>query len=128
MKKVMSIAMTGIPADHSDDELSMPSSAEPNGHGISCFPLPSNLSSVVWERMVSKAKTIASDPASMSPVPGSSNKSRFVVSFCNPNSPMKVQAGKMPGQYTCDKKKCPAFAGYSICSHVLAVAIQNDEC
>ena len=41
---------------------------------------------------------------------------------------MKVQAGKMPGQYTCDKKKCPAFAGYSICSHVLAVAIQNDEC
>ena len=34
----------------------------------------------------------------------------------------------MPGQYTCDKKKCPAFAGYSICSHVLAVAIQNDEC
>ena len=88
MKKVMSIAMTGMPVDHSDNELSIPSSAEPNGHGISCFPLPSNLSSVVWERMVSKAKTIVSDPASMSPVPGSSNKSRFVVSFCNPSSPM----------------------------------------
>ena len=41
---------------------------------------------------------------------------------------MKVQAGKSPGQYTCDKKKCPAYTGYNICSHVLAVAMQNSEC
>ena len=50
------------------------------------------------------------------------------MSFRNPDSPLKVQAGKSPGQYTCDKKKCPAFAGYRICSHVLAVAMQNNEC
>jgi len=93
MKKVMSIAMTRMHADLSEDELPIPSRAEPNAndHGISCLPLPSNLSSVVWEWMVSKAKAIAADTGSMSPVPGSSSsKSRFVVSFCNPSSPMKV--------------------------------------
>jgi len=77
--------------------------------------------------MVSKAQAIASDPVSMSPVPGANGKSRFVVSFRNPDSPLKVQAGKSPGQYSCDKKRCPAFAGYRICSHVLAVAFQNNE-
>jgi len=104
MKKVISIALTGKHADHSDDELPTPSRVEPNtnANGINCLPLASNLSLVVWEWMVSKAKMIA---ASMSPVLGSgSSKSRFVVSFYNPSSPMTIQAGKIPGQYTCDKK------------------------
>ena len=90
---------------------------------MSPLPTPSNISSEVWERMVSKAQAIALDPVSMSPVPGANGKSRFVVSFRNPDSPLKVQAGKSPGQYSCDKKKCPAFAGYKICSH----ALQNNE-
>jgi len=78
--------------------------------------------------VVSKAQAIASDPASMSPVPSGNVKSRFVVSFRNPGFPLKVQAEKSPGQYTCDNKKCPAYASYKICSHVLAVAMQNKEC
>ena len=126
MKKVMSVMITGVTVAHGDDE--DPVSLERDGHGINSLPVPSNLSSVVWDRMVSKAKTVVSDSASMSPIPGSSSKSRFVVSFRNCNSPMKVQAGKSPGQYTCDKKKWPAYAGYNICSHVLAVAMQNSEC
>jgi len=62
-----------------------------------------HLSSAVWECMVSKVQT---DFVSMSPVSGANGKSRFVVSFRNPDSPLKVQAGKSLGQYSCDKKKC----------------------
>jgi len=78
--------------------------------------------------VVSKAQAIASDPASLSPVPGCNAKSRFVVSFRNPGSSLKVQAGKSPEQHTCDNKKYPAYASYKICSHVLAVAMQNKKC
>jgi len=124
IKKVMYAKINDPPSNGSDDDTAITSSSRFN---VTSLPTPSNISSEVWECMVSKAQAIASDPVSMSPVPGANGKSRFVVSFRNPDSPLKVQAGKSPGQYSCDKKKCPAFAGYKICSHVLAVALQNNE-
>lgn len=54
----------------------------------------------------------------MSTVPGGNNRSRFVASSRRPDSPIKVQAGKFAGKYTCSKTKCPMFAGYGICAHV----------
>ena len=54
MKKVMSVMMTGVTVAHGDDE--DPVSLERDGHEINSLPVPSNLSSVVWDRMVSKAK------------------------------------------------------------------------
>ena len=63
----------------------------------------------------------------MSVVPDRNVRSRFVVSSRHPDSPQKVLAGKSAGQYTCNKKKCPMFAGYNICSHILAVAIHNGD-
>lgn len=103
MKKVMCVKMNYTSLNDSDDDTTKTSSS-------SCsLPTPSNVSSEVWKRVDSKAQAIASDPASMSPVPGGNAKSRFVVSFRNPRSPLKVQAGKSPGQwYTCDNKHVPA--------------------
>jgi len=93
MKKVNTAVIAGVPVVHSDDEHPVglePDDGESDSHGIGLLPAPLNLSPIVWDRMVAKPKTIVSDPASMSPIPGSNNKSRFVVSFRNPNSPMKI--------------------------------------
>ena len=98
VKKVMCAKLDSSPSDDSGDNDAAPS------HNVTSLTAPTNISSEIWERMVSKAQAIASDPVSMSPVPGANEKSRFVVSFRNPSSPLKVQAGKSPGQYTCDKK------------------------
>jgi len=122
MKNVMCVKMNDASLNDSHDDTTK------IGNSSCSLPAPANVSSEVWEHVVSKAQAIASNPASMSPVPGGSAKRRFVLSFRSPGSPLKVQAGKFPVQYTCDNKKCPAYASYKICSHVLAVAMQNKEC
>ena len=128
MKKVRCVKMTSIPIDdanyHSDDEMLTAGNSDLVSPKVDSLPTPPNLSTVVWGRVVSKAQAIVADPVSMSPMPGG-NRNRFVVSFRNPDSPLKVQAGKSPGQYMCDRKKCRTFAGYNIFSHVLVVAMEN---
>ena len=93
----MCVKMNGASPNDSDDDND---DATKRSRSSCSLPAPSNVSSEVWERVVSKARAIASDPASMSPVPGGNTKSRFVVSFRNPNSPLKVQAGKSRRQYS----------------------------
>ena len=58
-------------ANDSDDDTTMTSSSSCK---VSSLPASSNVSSEVWERVVSKAQAIASDPASISPVPGGNGK------------------------------------------------------
>jgi len=99
---------------------------ESDSHRIGLLPAPSNLSPIVWDRMVAKAKTIVSDPASMSPIPGSNNKSRFVVSFRNPSSPMKIQAGKSRLKSCLNSFSCPQNIMYSTILHYMTYF--NNKC
>lgn len=88
---------------------------------------PSTIPSDLWTSCVEKAKSIIANPTAMSDVPGGSCRSKFVLWSRNPESPIKVSAGKKDGVYTCNKTKCPTFAGYKICAHILAVAIHNGD-
>ncbi len=105
-------------------------SAEPVHVGAfptAAFPAPTNVPRDLWDRCVAKAHAIVAESVSMSSVPGGNCRSKFVAWSRNPESPIKVQAGKSIGTYTCSKTKCPVFAGYKICAHVMAVAIHNGD-
>ena len=126
MRRAMHANMHSTHVADSDEQ-----DTEADSDGVSqsihiSLPAPPNVSSESWKRVVAKAHAIAADSSSMSAVPGGNVQSRFLVSSRHPDSPQKVLAGKSAGQYTCNKK-CPMFAGYNICSHILAVAIHNGD-
>ena len=52
---------------------------------------------------------------------------KIVARSRNPDSRIKVQAGKYARPYTCNKTKCLTFAAYKICAYVLAVAKHNGD-
>ena len=124
MRKEMCASMHSSPLADSDDQ-SVEDDSNASIH--STLSAPPNVPSERWERVVKKAHALATEPLLMSAVPGGNARSKYVVSSRNPDSPIKVQAGKCAGQYTCSKKKCPMFAGFDICGHVLAIAIRNGD-
>jgi len=128
MKRVMRATMH---SSHMEDIINKCDDQNVDGysdaHHLDALPNPPNIPHETWNRAVAKANAIAVDLSSMSTVPGGNGQSKFVAWFRNPDSPIKVQAGKYAGPYTCSKTKCPMFAGYKICAHVLAVAKHNGD-
>lgn len=110
---------------------SMPKASSSSEAGPSQYfnntPAPAVIPKDTWDRCLLKVNTILDNPESMCTVPGGNKRSRYVASSRNPDSPIKVQAGKCEGKYSCIKAKCQMFAGYGICAHILAVAVHNGD-
>ena len=109
MKKIMNAAIDSQPETSPSNVALSDNSLSSND--IPDFPAPVNIPKDVWDRCLVKVKSLHDSPTSMSTVPGGNARSKFVAWSRNPDSPIKVQAGKFSGKYMCNKAKCPKFAG-----------------
>jgi len=104
MKRVMRATMRSA---HMEDIINKSDDENVDGysdaHHLGALPNPTNIPHETWNRAVAKANAIAADPSSMSTVPGGNGRSKFVAWSRNPDSPIKVQAGKYTRLYTCNK-------------------------